>query len=383
MNRVAVFRSSMLQVSETFVRDQLRALRDWQAVLVGFRHVPGGLSLDGVPCRLLPDGGSIMFRLRAMLDLPVPELVSALTQLRVSLIHVHFGLDAVDIWPSVRTTGLPMLVTLHGYDIHTRREWWEAGKGGVFRRSYPRRLLQMAREPSVRFIAVSSALRQSAIEFGIPPERIAVSYIGVDTERFKPDGLPIAQRRPRILFVGRMVEKKAPLLMIRAFSIVREKVGGAELVMIGDGRLLNKARQLANDLQVPVQFLGARTPQEVIEQLHQARVFCLPSVTARSGDAEGFGLVLLEAQACGVPVVTSARGGASEGLLPDRTGHAIPEGDVAQLAVRLIQWLTSDVQAEAASTAASRFARDEFDIRRCATQLERIYESSTSPGDRH
>lgn len=376
--RVAVFRSSLLKASETFIRDQARALRQWDPVLVGFRRVPGGLDIEGIPCRVVPDGGRNLFQLRKLLARPVPGLVRALEQLRVRLVHVHFGTDAVDVWPSIRAARLPMLVTLHGYDINTRREWWEAGGSGLVRRFYPRRLLAIAHEPSVRFAAVSTAIRDEAVAFGIPPDRIQVSYVGIDTHRFTPGGLPVSQRQPRILFVGRMVEKKAPLVMIHAFARLHQRVSGAELLMIGDGPLLPEAMQLAAELRVPVRFLGSCTPEEVRQQLHDARVLCLPSVTAGNGDAEGFGLVLLEAQACGVPVVTSARGGGIEGLIPGVTGHRVAEGDVAGLASSLEVWLVADALAELAFSAAPRFVRDRFDIQRCVAQLELMYDMAST-----
>jgi glycosyltransferase involved in cell wall biosynthesis len=145
--------------------------------------------------------------------------------------------------------------------------------------------------------------------------------------------------------------------------------------MIGDGPLLTKARQLAQELRAPVEFLGARNPTEVLENLHLARVFCLPSITATNGDAEGLPIVLLEAQACGVPVITSAQGSCEEAMLPGKSGDAFREGDVAQLEDRLEQWLMDDALARAASGAARQFMMDAFDMRHCTRQLESAYNS--------
>src|SRR5690606_11430707 len=191
-------------------------------------------------------------------------------------------------------------------------EWWISGRGGLRRRVYPKRLLQMARDPAVRFIAVSESILQRAIQYGIPRNKISVHHIGIDTEKFKAGGLPTAQRGRQILFVGRMVQKKAPQLMVRVFARIKSTVPDATLTMIGDGPLMKETRELARDLGAQVDFRGACSSQEVMEHMHQARVLCLPSVRAANGDAEGFGMVLLEAQACGVPVVTSAQGGAVE-----------------------------------------------------------------------
>src|SRR5690606_4063699 len=132
---------------------------------------------------------------------------------------------------------------------------------------------------------------------------------------FKPRGASIEKRKNRILFVGRMVPKKAPALLVEAFAEVRKSMPNAELVMIGDGPLRKQTEHAAETLGVPVIFLGAQNTNEIMAQLQESKVLCLPSIVAESGDAEGFGMVILEAQSCGVPVVSSAMGGASEGLL--------------------------------------------------------------------
>jgi glycosyltransferase involved in cell wall biosynthesis len=370
-----VFRADLLPISQTFIRDQTSALRRWQPILVGFREIQGGLSTPGIAREIVrPESRRILETLRFWFSRPYPPLVERLRALQVDLVHVHFGTDATEIWPSVKAAGLPMLVTLHGYDINTHPRWWQAGHGGFRRRVYPRRLLKMARDPAVRFVAVSKALRRRAVEYGIPEAKISVGYVGVDTQRFEPGGLPLPQRRKRILFVGRLVEKKAPLLMVRAFAALRRDLPDVELTMVGDGPLLNATKRLAEELSVPVQFLGAGSWQDVRTQLQEARVLCLPSVTAPNGDAEGFGLVILEAQACGVPVVTSALGGAEEGLLPGVTGFACREGAVSELVAGLRKLLCDDAVLASASAAAAHFARSAFDIRHCSGALEFLYQ---------
>lgn len=372
MKRVAIFRASLLARSETFIRDQASALHSWRPTLVGFWRVEESLSTPGVPQELVPVGR--WWELRCRLARPIPRLVERIRDLQVGLVHAHFGPDAFLAWPSVKAAGVPLLVTLHGYDITIGREWWEAGHGGRLMRLYPRRLLQMAQHPLVRFVAVSVALRQRAIAYGIPKEKISVAYTGVDISRFKPGGTPIMQRHRRILFVGRMVEKKGPLLMIRAFAAVRAQMPGVQLAMVGDGPLLQEAQELAGELGVPVEFCGALTSDEVLAQMHKARVLCLPSFTASNGDAEGFGMVLLEAQACGVPVVTSALGGAQEGLIDGRTGYAFREQSLDELVAKLGKFLGEPAAAALASAEAPQFVAESFDINRCSRVLEQIYD---------
>lgn len=378
MNKVIVFREILLPSSETFIKEQVLALTDWSATVAGYSRFAKGLALDGMDIRILPGLTSglkarLWLKLHRWLGLPHRPTVRALMGLDADLVHVHFGTDATDIWPSVKATGLPMLVTLHGYDINIRRDWWEAGHRGFRRRFYPRQLLRMAGDRRVRFVAVSKAIRERAIEFGIPENKVTVAYIGINTEYFKPRGMSIDRRSRRILFVGRMVEKKAPLLLIRAFARLRQSVHDAELVMVGAGPLLDQARKLATAFGVPVTFLEACTPAEVQAQIHQSRVLCLPSVIATDGNAEGFPLTLLEAQACGVPVVSSARGGAEEGLRHGVTGYRFPSGDVDQMAGCIMAVLEDASLAKRMSRAASLFVAQQYDIQRTTGDLEALY----------
>lgn len=380
MKKVIIFRNDLLPRSETFIKEQARFLGAWKPVLVGYAQVKDGLDLGELEAKIVPGAGAgtmgrYSLRLHQLLGRPHPATIATLRSIGADLVHAHFGTDATDIWPSVKKTGVPMLVTLHGYDINIHREWWEAGHGGIHRRAYPRRLLQMARDPAVHFVAVSQAIKCRAIEFGIREDKISVCYIGVDTDQFKPGGLPISQRRDRLLFVGRMVEKKAPLQLIRAFSEVRKQVPDAELVMIGDGPLLIDAKKLARELAIPVELMGAQNSNIVYAQMHLARALCLPSVTAENGDAEGFGLVLLEAQASGVPVVSSAKGGAYEGILDGKTGFSFPEHCMMECAKHLTTLLSNTKLLSTASHLARQFMEDQFSIKLLAKELETIYSS--------
>lgn len=374
--RVVIFRSSLLAISETFIREQASAITSWEPILVGQRNIEGGLETPGVKREIVPESSIGLVRaFRFWLQRPIPDLVHRLKQLQASLVHAHFGPDATHIWPSVRAAGLPMIVTLHGSDINIDREWWEAGHGGVRRRVYPRRLLEMAKSPAVSFIAVSQAIKQKAIEYGIPEQKITVSYIGVDTERFKPSGLPIKQRQKRILFVGRMVEKKAPLLMVRSYAEVLKKVPEAELVMIGSGPLLEEAKRLARSLKVHIQFLGSCTSSEVLEQLHQARCFCLPSITASNGDAEGLPISILEAMACGVPTATSARGAVHEAIISGHNGLCFRELNQKEFSCCIEQVLSETSIACSFSSFGRLAAEDLFSIQKQSKELGRLYMS--------
>jgi glycosyltransferase involved in cell wall biosynthesis len=387
VNKVLICRAGLLPFSETFIKEQMQAYARWHPVLVGTHRTDPCLAMDGMDVRILhqehPTVWSRMFkRFFREIHVAPPGVVRKLRNEAASLVHIHFATDATDYWPSVRQLNLPVIVTLHGYDITIRKEWWQSPAAPLAMRNYPQRLLEMSRYSRVHFVAVSEAIRRRAIDYGLPPDRISVQYTGVDLARFRFSGRPVTQRRRRILFVGRLVEKKGGECLIRAFASLRQTIADAELVMIGEGPLRAKLEALAHELNVPVEFTGSRASDVVKEQIDSARVLCLPSIIADNGDAEGFGMVILEAQASGVPVVTSALGGATEGIVDGVTGFSFSEGDVAALSERLTRLLTDDALAESMSAAAPRFVAEKFDIRSCTRSLEDLYDrvvAATAP----
>lgn len=380
MNKVLVCRAGLLPYSETFIREQLMAYSRWQPILVGTHRVEPGLPIDGLQVRLLhnatPTLRSRLFkRVLRELHLAPPGGLRRLREENAALVHVHFGTDAVDYWPLLKRLNLPVMVTLHGFDINIHKEEWQRDRSSLASRRYPARLVAMSREPGVHFVAVSEAIRRRAIDYGIAPNAITVRYIGIDRRRFAFSGVPLTSRPRRILYVGRLVEKKGGELLIRAFARVRAQLPDAELVMAGDGPLESRFRAAAAQAGVAVQFLGSVSSDEVKRQIDSARVFCLPSITAANGDAEGLPISILEAQACGVPVVTSARGGVTEGIIPGVTGFGFAEGDVAALGERLLQLLRDDALAMSMSAAAPGFIAEKFDIAHCTRALEDLYDA--------
>lgn len=109
--------------------------------------------------------------------------------------------------------------------------------------------------------------------------------------------------------------------------------------------------------------------------MDKARILCLPSVCAKNGDREGLPTVIMEAQSCGIPVVTSAHGGATEGIIHEETGFAFAEKDIHSLAQYLTKLLTDDELANKMSKKAQDFARNRFGIRKCTQKLEAFYET--------
>jgi glycosyltransferase involved in cell wall biosynthesis len=381
--KVIVYRKELLRLSETFIKAQVLSYQRWRAVLFGERIWPGGLSLDGIDSRILMDGRPtlvkrIFAKARQTAGVTPASLMRKLEAEGANLIHAHFGHDAILALPYARNLGVPLVVTLHGHDVNVRQECYRSREHGFWQEKYPDQFAGLVRERNVHFIAVSNALRQAALNYGVPKDRVIVCYTGIDVRQFRPGPKPITKRPCRIVFVGRLVEMKGCAYLIEAFQEIGRRLPEAELIIIGDGPLRGDLQALAGKLDVRVSFLGAVTQDIVKQHLNEARVLCLPSITASNGNFESFGMVLLEAQACGVPVVTSALGG-REGLAEGVTGFTFAEKDISNLVRRVCDILGNRELAARMSEAGPAYVRQHFDILRCTKKIEDLYDNILSP----
>lgn len=358
---VLVFRRTLLPPSETFIKLQVALIKEWNAVLFGLEKSANSLDLSDLNYHVCqtPNTYSFFSKIKIRLNRffnPLylePHIIEQAKAFNPAVIHAHFAVDGIEAYKLAKALKIKLVVTLHGYDVSIYPEVWLSGEMGEQMREYPAKLAKMANDPDVSFIAVSDALKNMATsQFDIPVDKVNVIYLGINPDDFPPSPIPVAQRPLKVLFVGRMVEKKAPDLLIKAFSYVQKQIPEAQLVMIGDGPMLHNMKQLANQLNVVVEFKGMQSSTIVKSELETSRIFCLPSIRAKNGDSEGLPIVLLEAQSIGVPVVTSASGASGEGVNDFVTGLVFEEGDIN----RLVEILTNLLINEESLTKLSKMA---------------------------
>jgi len=331
---------------------------------VGLRRTPG-LSLPEDRLHIISRTGYIGKAQRARFKLlgPNAELIRMLARMRPALIHAHFGPDASNAVPVADALDIPLVATFHGYDATVSDEHLP--------KLYLRRRDRLKASADL-FLCVSEFIRRSLLEKGFPADKLVVHYTGVDVDFFRPDpGIP---RSPTILFVGRLVAVKGCQYVIRAMSHVQSVVPEAKLVVIGDGPLRQELQAQACSSLRNWEFLGVGDPQVVRQWMNQSTVLCAPSVTAESGATEGFGMVFGEAQAMGLPVVSSASGGIPEAVINEETGFLVKERDSDALATSLIVLLQNPQLWVRFSRAGQHRMRKLFNIQRQAVALEAIYD---------
>ena len=372
MRNALIFRELLLPPSETFVLAQAAALRRYKPVFSGLIDVPNSLPVPAPICLTHRDAPLSRYRVEAYRRLFwAPSFHQRVRRVHPALIHSHFAVDAVDTLGMQRDLNVPLVVTLHGFDVSASNEDFARNRSGRrFLKRRPRLWLRAS-----HFICVSNAIREIAQRAGYPEEKLVVRYIGIDCEKFSPG--PITSREPDlILFVARLVEKKGCEYLIRAAAQLRDRRRNARLVIIGDGPLRGELETMATALKVQASFLGVQGPETVREWMQRAWVLCNPSVTAANGDTEGLGMVFAEAQATGLPVVSTSHGGIPEVVRNGETGLLARERSTEELAEHLERMLVDRVFWNACSERAKVWIRKQFDIHRCTAGLEEVYDEA-------
>jgi glycosyltransferase involved in cell wall biosynthesis len=360
MPAILIFKETVLPRSETFILAQMQAMRKFSARLIGLEEVPSGLSLPSKPLLLCrARGGAAALRAKIYRKSGIAPLFHARARReRPALLHAHFASGGLTAIPLAKSLGVPLLVTLHGSDVTVK--WASA-----------RSMRRLGREATL-FLCVSHFIRDRAIAAGLPEEKLRVHYIGVDLQQFQAPAAAVAGAG--VLFVGRLVEKKGCVYLLRAMASVQQTYPDCLLTIIGDGPLRGYLEGHAKELGVSCRFLGAQPPAIVREHLQGTRIFCAPSVTAENGDSEGLGIVFAEAQAMGIPVVSSLHGGIPEVVSNGRTGLLVRERDHPALAAAIASLLGNASLWEQFRHNARAHIEHSFDLAKQTAELETIYQ---------
>jgi glycosyltransferase involved in cell wall biosynthesis len=188
------------------------------------------------------------------------------------------------------------------------------------------------------FVAVSPSTRDDLITRGVPAEHIVVIPNGLDHDLYVP---PVpGPKAPIALVFGRLEPYKRIDLVLQAMQRVREGLPAARLLVVGSGRGLAPLQKLAGDLGLTdsITFTGFVDEATKVRHIQQA------AVVVNTSEKEGWGLTVLEANACGIPTIASDVPGLRDAVVPGETGLLVPHGDVEQLSLAITRLLTSEAE---------------------------------------
>lgn len=367
--RIAVTKSTLRIPPTYFAIDHARLLADrheFQVFTLAAEVRDESVTVpvrDFVPFRSLP------FRQRELtIPLFLPAMTGAISRYRPDVIHQHFATWSKPAADASARSGRPLLTTLHGADVmmalrepRTAMERWH------------HRNVRLASDRSSRLLAVSEYLAGRAVAAGFDPAKLVVHYQGIDTDIFTPaEGPRDSSASPLVVFVGALNEDKGVRDLVEA-SLALAATAEHRLVIAGGGPLETELRERAAGSE-HIRFAGRIDRSGVRELLREADVFVLTSREHR-GRREPAGLVLLEAQASGVPVLTYDSGGMPEMVRAGETGLVVPEADREALRDGLRELLSlRPEERRRMGEAARAFVVAERSLAVSAEQLERHYE---------
>jgi colanic acid/amylovoran biosynthesis glycosyltransferase len=283
----------------------------------------------------------------------------------VDVCHVHFGPVASDYRFLRPMFDAPLVVSFHGYDV---TQWPRLRGPSVYARLFG----------DADLVLTNSDIARVRLERqGCPAEKLTIRRYGLDLTQFPFRPRTLAPREAvRLLSVARLVEKKGLEYAIRAVAVVAATYDDVHYDIVGDGPLRAELERLVASLGLTrsVTFHGTQNAPFVREMLDRAHVFLLPSVTAANGDEEGTPVSLIEAQATGLPVVSTRHSGIPEIIAPMSQRFLVPERDESELAARLCDLLASPQQWPDLGTSGRRFAEQHFDRVRLDAQLVDQYD---------
>lgn len=277
-------------------------------------------------------------------------------------VHAHFAHDPALVAVYVhRLTGLPYSITAHARDLY----------------QIPAANL-VARASEATAVVTCCAMNAEYLErtlpaVGRPP--ILVVHHGVELGRFRPPAARPAGPTPLVVSVGRLVEKKGYDDLLHALAKVKADGWSFRCQIFGDGPLRFRLAALREelDLGAEVEFAGEHGRERIVAALADADVFTLTPRVTDDGDRDGIPNVLVEAMACGLPVVTTVAGGVAELVTHGENGLLAEPRDVDAIAANLIRLLDDDALRTSLGAAARRTVEADYDVDDAAAALAEVF----------
>ncbi len=370
----AQFSRTFFAKSETFIHNYVSHLQAFIPICLGWELANQDLfpvERDNLYCLQLKRYSPRWFYygIQKRMSGGDPYFETILERREARLLHAHFGHNGVYALKVGRKVGIPQVTTFYGMDLSNRQMVAELAND--YERMFKHGAL---------FLVEGSFMKEKLAELGCPAEKIKIQRIAIPVEkiRFRPR-LARSSAKPAVfIFGGRFTEKKGLIFALEAMRIVRQKRQDFEFRIIGAGRLEDEIRAMISrhSMEGYVKLLGFLNYSRYLEEMEGADIFIHPSVTAADGDSEGGApTTILEAQAMGMPVVSTYHADIPNVVAPEKSALLAPERDAEALAKHVLFLLQNRDAWEPMGAAGRHFVERFHDIRNEVKGLENHYRS--------
>ena len=330
---IAHYKGQYLNITETFIYQYLVKFEKFKVIFLT-RETK---NLESFPFKELYSSSNIKNYLWACFwsqtyrNLFKKELYfeQVIRKQKAKLIHAHFGTEGLAILPVKKRLKLPLVTTFYGLDMSQQAQSKE--QQTAYKKLF---------SDGDLFLVEGNHMRKGLIDLGCPPDQIRILHIAVDINKIKYQKRQVENKdeKIKILFCGRLIEKKGLIYALKAIKLIVDKYPDLEFRVIGDGRLKSGIETFIKEqnLQKYVILLGYQPYHVFIEELKKAHILLQPSITAQDGDSEGGApTVLLEAQASGLPVISTYHADIPEVVIDGKSGFLVPERSPEEIAEKL------------------------------------------------
>ena len=369
--RIAVLVHRFPGISTTFILRQLAALLDRGHEVTVYARTGGDSGLEHEEVRAY----GLKERTTYIADAPPLDAISwdrspeFFERGQHDVLDAQMGQTARDFLFAREACRAPFVATFHGFDFS----------------AYPR--LQ-GTDCYQTLFGVADAIthncehaRACLLKLGCPPQKLSKYTSSIDVDQF-----PFRERRLasgeqiRVLTVARLTEKKGIEVGLRAIAAARERGADLHYDVVGEGPMREQLEDLIEELSLSevVRLHGERDGAYVLERLAEAHIFLLASVTASSGDQEGTPVSLMEAQACGLPVLSTLHSGIPEVVAEGESGLLVRESDPDALAAGLEQLLARSAEWPVMGRRGRDHIARNYDLATWTDRLLALYEEAAA-----
>ena len=355
-SNLAIVSCNRQKYSETFIHSHLMYLSD-DVLFLFDGYLPSSYSMDKLQTQQRIQKKTF-FSVGRRLSESISRL---LLKKNVSVVLAEYGPSGVEMMEPCRIAKVPMVVHFHGYDAY-RKDVLE---------SYGKHYQEMFKRADA-VVVVSNNMLEQIVRLGCPVSKIHLIPYGVNTDIF----LANRPKTDKIQFVscGRFVSKKGPFYTIRAFAKVHEKYPMAYLIMIGDGELLDECKKLSNELGLDkcIRFTGKLPQKDISEIFSASTAFLQHSMIDENNDSEGLPLVLIEAGAASLPVISTFHAGIPDLIQDGINGFLVNEKDTEAMAAKMIEVIENPEKANEMAHNLNRLVNEKYTMNIYIARLKKL-----------